>query len=47
MRWLSIEGVRSQARCQMTEWELLDQVRQLLQSVANEHFERRQTDEGG
>ena len=42
MRWLSIEGVRSQARCLMTEWELLDQVQQLLQSVANEHFERRQ-----
>ena len=42
MRWLSIEGVRSQARCLMTEWELLHQVQQLLQSVANEHFERRQ-----
>ena len=42
MRWLSIEGFRSQARCLMTEWELLDQVQQLLQSVANEHFERRQ-----
>ena len=42
MRWLSIEGFRSQARCLMTEWELLHQVQQLLQSVANEHFERRQ-----
>ena len=42
MRWLSIEGVRSQARCLMTEWELLHQAHQLLQSVANEHFERRQ-----
>ena len=28
----------------MTEWELLDRVRQLLQSVANEHFKRRQGD---
>ena len=42
MRWLSIEGVRSQARCLTTEWELLHQVQQLLQSITNEHFERRQ-----
>ena len=41
-RWLSIKGARSQARCLIDKGGLLDQVRQLLQSVANRHCKRRQ-----